>query len=96
MSTPNFEFMSVVEQEQQAEDPEPILEEDYVQEELLVPEEENEQLEQERKERLEQERKERLEQMAEFRSRGLCQHCGGEFKGLTTKKCSKCGIAKNY
>ena len=43
----------------------------------------------------EEQRKERLEQMAEYRSRGLCQHCGGEFKGIT-KKCSKCGISKNY
>ncbi len=48
------------------------------------------------REEAEQERKKRLEQMSAFRSRGLCQHCGGEFKGLTTKKCSKCGIPKNY
>lgn len=50
----------------------------------------------EEKEDLEHEKKERLEQMAEFRSRGLCQHCGGTFKGVTTKKCSVCGISKNY
>ncbi len=30
------------------------------------------------------------------RSAGLCQHCGGEFKGLFTKKCAKCGKPKDY
>ncbi len=65
-------------------------EDDIIQTEISLAEEETE------RERVEQERKKRLEQMAEFRSRGLCQHCGGEFKGLATKKCSKCGISKNY
>lgn len=27
---------------------------------------------------------------------GLCQHCGGEFKGLFTKKCVNCGKQKDY
>ena len=27
---------------------------------------------------------------------GLCQHCGGTFKGLFTKKCSVCGKVKDY
>lgn len=44
----------------------------------------------------ERQREERLVQMADFRSKGLCQHCGGEFKGFITKKCSRCGIEKNY
>lgn len=44
----------------------------------------------------EQKRKERLVQMAQYRSKGLCQHCGGVFKGFLTKKCSRCGIEKNY
>ena len=26
----------------------------------------------------------------------LCVHCGGQFKGLFTKKCSSCGIEKDY
>ena len=30
------------------------------------------------------------------RSQGLCQHCGGTFKGLFAKKCSVCGIKKDY
>ncbi|MBR3802992.1 MAG: TIR domain-containing protein [Clostridia bacterium] len=30
------------------------------------------------------------------RSAGLCQHCGGEFKGLFTKKCVRCGKPKDY
>ncbi len=27
---------------------------------------------------------------------GLCRYCGGEFKGLFTKVCSKCGKTKDY
>ena len=32
----------------------------------------------------------------ERRREGICQHCGGEFKGLFTKKCSLCGKSKDY
>jgi hypothetical protein len=42
---------------------------------------------------------ERLEQeriRAERRAKKLCQHCGGTFKGLFTKKCSNCGMKKDY
>lgn len=31
-----------------------------------------------------------------FRSLGRCQYCGGELKGLITKKCKKCGKQKDY
>lgn len=31
-----------------------------------------------------------------FRNQKLCQHCGGAFKGLFTKVCSKCGKPKDY
>ena len=34
--------------------------------------------------------------MATWQSRGRCQHCGGEFKGLFTKKCASCGRPKDY
>ncbi len=44
--------------------------------------------------RAEQERKK--EEQARWRSLALCQHCGGEFKGLFTKVCSKCGKPKDY
>lgn len=27
---------------------------------------------------------------------GLCQHCGGVFKGLFSKKCISCGVRKDY
>ena len=27
---------------------------------------------------------------------GLCQHCGGELKGLFSKKCGSCGKPKDY
>lgn len=30
------------------------------------------------------------------RSLKLCQHCGGEFKGLFSKKCTGCGKSKDY
>lgn len=60
--------------------------------------------EEERKAREEAERKareeaERLEQeriRAERRAKKLCQHCGGTFKGLFAKKCSNCGMKKDY
>lgn len=31
-----------------------------------------------------------------YRKKGLCQHCGGELKGLFGKKCGKCGKKKDY
>lgn len=31
-----------------------------------------------------------------FKASGLCQHCGGSFKGVLSKTCSKCGKAKDY
>ena len=34
--------------------------------------------------------------MSERREQNLCQHCGGTFKGLFTKKCSSCGKEKDY
>ena len=42
--------------------------------------------------KLKEEEKERKER----RSRNVCQHCGGEFKGLLTKKCMQCGKGKDY
>lgn len=32
----------------------------------------------------------------EYRTQGVCQHCGGTFAGLFRKKCSVCGIIKDY
>ena len=37
-----------------------------------------------------------VEQQAAYRSQGVCQHCGGTFKGLFGKKCSNCGKPKDY
>ena len=31
-----------------------------------------------------------------FKSLGLCQYCGGAFKGLITKSCSSCLKKKDY
>ena len=31
-----------------------------------------------------------------WREKGLCQYCGGSFKGIFTKKCSSCGRVKDY
>ena len=52
-----------------------------------------------RKEREEQERKraEEEKRREEFRARGVCQHCGGEFKkALLGMKCASCGMKKDY
>ena len=34
--------------------------------------------------------------VAEYKRKGVCQHCGGKFKGLFTKTCEKCGLYKDY
>ena len=59
---------------------------------------EKEREEAERKTREEAERK-RIEEenrKAENRKNGVCQYCGGKFKGLFTKKCSVCEKEKDY
>lgn len=49
---------------------------------------------------LEQDKKEREHQFqllqATRRAQGVCQYCGGKFKGLFTKKCEACGRNKDY
>ena len=51
----------------------------------------------EEKKRLEQQRLEQQKQLqAQRRADGLCQHCGGKFKGLFTKTCTNCGKGKDY
>lgn len=41
--------------------------------------------------------KEKLQaEMATYRSKGLCQHCGGEFKGLFVTRCTNCNKLKDY
>lgn len=35
-------------------------------------------------------------QITEWKSKGLCQYCGGEFKGIFTLKCRRCGKSKDY
>ena len=59
--------------------------------------------ERERKAREEKERqeRERLEQQRlalerKRREDGVCQYCGGDFKGLFIKKCAVCGRRKDY
>ena len=50
-------------------------------------------------ERLARQEKERAEQehrQQQWRIAGRCQHCGGEFKGLFTKKCVQCHREKDY
>lgn len=47
------------------------------------------------------EERKRLEQQQlaleeERREKGVCQYCGGEFKGLFIKKCAVCGQRKDY
>ena len=52
---------------------------------------------QEEKERIARE-KQQAEERIQFQRRqsGLCQHCGGELKGLFFKKCVSCGKPKDY
>ena len=55
--------------------------------------------EEEQKEEREKKREEvrkQQAQKAQYRSQGLCQHCGGQLKGLLTKKCANCGKPKDY
>lgn len=54
-----------------------------------------ENLQEERKTKM-AERKIVAEKGAQYRSKGLCQHCGGELKGLFGKKCAECGKPKDY
>ena len=35
-------------------------------------------------------------QQEQYRNAGVCQYCGGSFKGLFTKTCSNCGKKKDY
>ena len=76
-------------------------------EQKLQEEQERRKLEEERKAKqaqLEQERalkaaeEKRKEEILkkERRDKGVCQHCGGEFKGWLIKKCSTCGKRKDY
>ena len=49
------------------------------------------------KRKAEQIAKQETEQIAlGWQNAGLCQHCGGTFKGLFTKKCANCGKEKDY
>jgi len=51
----------------------------------------------EEKQRLEEhQRQRRIEQSNRWKKQGLCQHCGGKFTGLFSKKCTVCGKAKDY
>ena len=36
------------------------------------------------------------QQKSKYRSVGVCQHCGGSFKGFFTKVCTQCGKKKDY
>ncbi len=63
---------------------------------------EEQRMEEERKKRLAEElrlaEEQRIasEKRSQYRAQGCCQHCGGTFKGLFTKKCSSCGRQKDY
>lgn len=48
--------------------------------------------------RLEEERRqeEERERKLDLRCKGLCQYCGGKFKGFLLKKCVQCGTKKDY
>ena len=44
----------------------------------------------------ENQRRSQIYQMSDRRNKGLCQHCGGTFKGLLKKVCTQCGKPKDY
>ena len=50
----------------------------------------------ERQAKIQAEQAEKQRIIAERKSNGLCQHCGGAFKGLFSSKCSSCGKPKDY
>lgn len=51
----------------------------------------------EEEERIALQKREQAQQIAALRrNTGLCQHCGGELKGLFSKKCVSCGRPKDY
>lgn len=52
------------------------------------------QKEQEREQREKEYQQQKL--IGQRKRDGLCQHCGGKFKGLLLKQCSVCGKAKDY
>ena len=52
--------------------------------------------EEERRRQIEEEKSRMQAQMKEYRENGVCQHCGGKFKGLFVKTCSSCGMKKDY
>ena len=63
--------------------------------------EEKERRERELAEAKRREERKRLEQQRlalekERREKGVCQHCGGDFRGLFMKKCAVCGQRKDY
>ena len=37
-----------------------------------------------------------LQQKSIYRKVGVCQHCGGTFKGFFSKICTQCGRKKDY
>ena len=39
---------------------------------------------------------EKIKEIENWKMNGLCQYCGGAFKGLFTKKCSVCNKEKDY
>ena len=53
-------------------------------------------IENERIQKIAEAKKKREARIASCRAQGRCQYCGGTFKGLFTKKCSKCGREKDY
>ena len=44
----------------------------------------------------EEKARQKAAQQANWRTAGLCQHCGGELKGFFSKKCTVCGKPKDY
>ena len=84
--------------------PEQLLEKEKMEQQKLA--EQQRRAEEERKKQQEAIQKAKEEQAriqsenarieAERIRQGVCRYCGGEFKGLFSKKCSNCGAIKDY
>ena len=74
------------------------MEEEHRRQEEEHRRQEEERRRQEERLRRQQEEHRRQEEAkkALYRSQGVCQYCGGTFKGLFSKSCSSCGKKKDY
>ena len=82
-----YEQLDIVKQQEKAEEAERIR---RIEEEKAI------RLRKEEEKRNNEEKRQAEERRRNWRNGGKCQHCGGDLKGLFSKKCVKCGKSKDY